>query len=522
MFNNSSIKTSLIIVTYNWVEALELLLLSLKNQTIKPTELLISDDGSTEETKKLIDKFRTEFDFPIIHVWHEDNGFRKTVILNKTIKKCTGDYIIQIDGDCIMNRYFIEDHIKARRNSCFIHGSRVLLNENFSKEVLSQKITEFPSYIAKSKNNMNAFRSPILSSVYMSKSTSLKSTRGCNFSFWKEDMLKVNGYNEAMIGWGLEDTELSARLINLGCKKIKLKHLGLQYHIFHPEKSKEGFNVNEEILDKTTQNQVIVTPNGIYKQKELEKNNHLTAIIPTFNEEKNIKEAIENLSFADEILIIDSFSTDKTIEIAKQFKVKILQRKFDNFSSQKNYAISQAQNNWILMLDADERLTTKAINEIVRTLNKKNIADAFWMHRQNYFLGKKISFSGWQNDKVIKLFNRTKAKYNGKLVHEEIECSGKTAFLKSKLLHYTYREKEDYKKKIELYAKLKSEELFKQNIKPIAYHFYFKPVYRFVYHYIFKLGFLDGKSGFTIAKINAYGVKKRYDDLKKRYESSNQ
>lgn len=518
MNNIETLKTSLIIVTYNWKEALELVLKSVQRQTVMPFEIIIADDGSTEETKKLIDKFRKEFKFPIIHVWHEDKGFRKTVILNKTIAKCKGDYIIQIDGDCIMNAHFIEDHIYARKEKCFIHGSRVLLNLKKSIEVLKTKKINFSAIILNSKNQLNAFRSSFLARFYLAKSKSLKSTRGCNFSFWKDDILMVNGYNEDMTGWGLEDTELSARLINVGCDKLKLKHLGLQYHIYHPEKSKLGFNLNESILKNTINENIIYVKNGIEKNKKFHRPNKVTAIIPTYNEEANIESAIENVSFADEILIIDSFSTDKTISLAEKYNVKIIQRKFDNFSSQKNHAISEATNNWILMLDADERFSESAIKEILSILNRKIYVDAFWMYRLNYFNKKIIKYSGWQNDKVIKLFNRKNAKYNGKLVHEEIECKGKTEFLKNKLLHYTYRNKFEYIHKITLYANLKAQELFEQGVKPNIYHFYFKPMYRFIYHYIIKLGFLDGKKGKMIASINAYGIKKRYQELKKLYE----
>ncbi|HFS67215.1 MAG TPA: glycosyltransferase [Flavobacteriia bacterium] len=247
----------------------------------------------------------------------------------------------------------------------------------------------------------------------------------------------------------------------------------------------------------------------------------LTAIIPTLNEESNIAEAIKNVQFADEIIIIDSFSTDKTVAIAKKFKVHILQRNFDNFSSQKNFAIQKASNNWILILDADERLPKEAVFEIKNLLQNNLKADAYWMKRQNYLLDKKINFSGWQNDKVIKLFNRKKALYNGKYVHEEINCLGNVAYLKSKLLHYTFKNKEEYKNKLTLYSKLKAKELFQQGKKPNLYHFYIKPTYRFLFHYILKLGFLDGENGYFIASVNAYGVRNRYQELKNLYAKKN-
>lgn len=244
----------------------------------------------------------------------------------------------------------------------------------------------------------------------------------------------------------------------------------------------------------------------------------ITAIIPTLNESKNIETAIQSVAFADEIIIIDSYSTDNTIALAKKYNVRILQRKFDDFSSQKNYAISKASHDWVFVLDADERLSDELKNEIIATTHETNTKDAYWIFRQNFFADKKIRFSGWQNDKVMRLFNRKLCKYEG-LVHEEIINNGTTGYLSGKMLHYSCKDKFDFKNKITKYAILKAKELYAIRSKPSAFHLYIKPAYRFFYHYFFKLGFLDGKHGLTIAKVNAYGMKKRYEELKKLYEA---
>jgi glycosyltransferase involved in cell wall biosynthesis len=238
----------------------------------------------------------------------------------------------------------------------------------------------------------------------------------------------------------------------------------------------------------------------------------VTAIIPTYNEEVNIKDAIRAVSFADEILVIDSKSTDNTVALAEELGVKIIQREFDDFSSQKNYAIRQAKYDWVFILDADERVSDTLKNEIGMILDNPTKA-AYSIRRENYFAGKKIKYSGWQTDKVIRLFNRHKAKYNGKIVHEEVETTGELGMLTNKLTHYTYRDYNHYFQKINHYAELKAIELYKQGRKATVFHFIFPPLFRFVSHYFIRLGFLDGFPGFMIARIQSYGVFIRYNRL---------
>jgi len=249
-----------------------------------------------------------------------------------------------------------------------------------------------------------------------------------------------------------------------------------------------------------------------------EERKKVTAIIPTLNEQRNIAEAIDQVNWADEILVIDSFSKDKTVEIARKMGAKVLQRNFDNYSSQKNYAIEQARHDWIFILDADERLSEDLKLEIIDKLHNIGEEKAFWIPRQNYFMGKKVRFSGWQNDKVIRLFNKNFAKYNGRLVHEEIICKKETGHLKSELRHYTYKNYDDYINKVKKYSLLKAQELYAKNVKPGVFYKYIKPAYRFLYHYFINFGFLDGKTGWTIAKISAFGMRERYNKLKQMYE----
>jgi len=241
-----------------------------------------------------------------------------------------------------------------------------------------------------------------------------------------------------------------------------------------------------------------------------------TAIIPTKNESLNIVAALKSVSFADEIIVIDSHSTDDTIEKAKQFNpdAVILQREFDDFSSQKNFAINQAKNNWILLLDADERINESLKNEIKITLsNPKN--DAYWMYRKNHFMGKVINFCGLQNDKVIRLFNKQFCSYKGS-VHEEIVCSSNNyGFLKNKLEHYSYTSWEKFIEKQKQYSMLQAQELKKQGKKSTFFHLTLKPIVRFIKHFIIQLGFLDGYRGLVLSYIFSKNVYNRYSILDK-------
>jgi glycosyltransferase involved in cell wall biosynthesis len=243
----------------------------------------------------------------------------------------------------------------------------------------------------------------------------------------------------------------------------------------------------------------------------------LTALVITYNEEQNIKAVLDDLAFADEIIVVDSFSVDKTFEIASSFpNVKVVQRIFDNFAAQRNYALSLASNSWILFIDADERLTTELQQEISSVINKKNSASAYYMRRNFMFENRKLRFSGWQTDKIIRLFRKENASYNiKKIVHEKLIVEGKVGKLKNRLIHYSYSNYKDYKQKMIFYGQLKAQEEVLKQTNPNYFHFYIRPVYQFLNQYIVRFGFLDGKKGIIICYLNALSVAVRFQELKK-------
>lgn len=240
----------------------------------------------------------------------------------------------------------------------------------------------------------------------------------------------------------------------------------------------------------------------------------ITAIIPTLNEEIHIEEAIKSVGFADEIIVIDSYSTDRTVELAKKYDVKVILREFDDFSTQKNFAIDQASHDWIYILDADERVTFELKEEILEAVKNSEENVGFNIRRTFYFLGKKINYSGWQRDKVVRLFLKEYCRYDGKLVHETIKANGKLGFLKNKIDHFSFRGYDHYISKLNQYSWLQAKQLHAKGKKASLYHILIKPPIRFIIHYIVKLGFLDGFEGIVIAKIQSYGVLSRYLKLR--------
>lgn len=233
------IKTSLIVSTYNWPGALELCLTSILSMVVLPTEVIIADDGSDNVTKSLIERFTGIFPIPLIHIWQPDEGFRKTLILNKAIKIATSDYIIQIDGDVILGKHFVYDHIMSAEQGAFIRGTRAMLTKEKTEYILNSKSINLSPFNGGIQNWNNALRLSLFKWLGTRKKMSSKKVRGSNLSYFKEDFIMINGYNNNLTGWGHEDEELAARFINNGIVKKIVKLAAIQYHLHHPVSKKD-------------------------------------------------------------------------------------------------------------------------------------------------------------------------------------------------------------------------------------------------------------------------------------------
>lgn len=259
----SQVSCTLIVSVYNRTEALELLLLSLINQTVMPNEIIIADDGSGEDIKKTIANFSTKLAIPIQHVWQEDTGNRKPTILNKAIAQSKCDYIIQIDGDIIMNKYFIEDHLTFKENGYYLFGSRVNTLKPILEDIYKNKTLHFNFFSKAIQRRGRTIRIPFLMKFTKKVNKRSSKLRGCNLSFWKKDFININGYNENLIEAWREDSEMIERMHNIGIKGKRLKFAGIAYHLYHKSQSKKQIDINLAIEKETIEKKIKFTEKGI-------------------------------------------------------------------------------------------------------------------------------------------------------------------------------------------------------------------------------------------------------------------
>jgi len=223
--------------------------------------------------------------------------------------------------------------------------------------------------------------------------------------------------------------------------------------------------------------------------------NKLSVVIIAKNEEKFIVGAVESAIFADEVLVVDSGSTDNTCNIAKGIGARVVQQDWLGFGAQKNKAVELAKNDWVFVLDADERFTSELQSEVLATL-KNPIADGYMIARLNRFFGKNIKTCGLYPDYSIRFFNKNKGKFNNVLVHESVQIKGNTAKLKNHMIHLAYETVDEFIIKQNKYATLHHKK--KNRLKALI-----SPPWTFFKLYFIKLGFLDGWHGFVIAKLYA-------------------
>jgi glycosyltransferase involved in cell wall biosynthesis len=261
------LKTSLIITTYNWPEALLLVLKSVEEQSIRPDEVVIADDGSKEETTNIIKKFSQKTKLNIIHSWQEDIGYRLSMSRNKAIKKSKGEYIVMIDGDMILHPNFIEDHINFARQRTFVQGVRAKISDSKSKEILKNHSILFKQFDVSLKSKRYSIRNKLLSFLFSGKKyfNKLNMFLGCNMAFFRKDCLNINGFNEDFIGWGRDDSEFGARMLHSGLDRRDLRFSAVAYHIHHEGNSRAMLERNHQIYLDILKRKIIRCENGIDK-----------------------------------------------------------------------------------------------------------------------------------------------------------------------------------------------------------------------------------------------------------------
>jgi glycosyltransferase involved in cell wall biosynthesis len=234
----------------------------------------------------------------------------------------------------------------------------------------------------------------------------------------------------------------------------------------------------------------------------------VSAVVTSFNEEHNIGDCLESLQWCDEIVLVDSFSTHRTPEIARTYpKVRFYQRTYYGAGAQKNWALSQVQHGWIFLLDADERCTDRLRNEVEGILADGPAADAYMINRDVYILGKRIRYSGWQRDRVARLFRSGTAYYENRRVHSALHTTGETPILRNSIQHYMVeRSFSEYAFRLGKYGYWNAAQCWRDGERTNALEVLLRPIWRFLRTYLLQLGILDGAIGIVFCLLQAYST----------------
>jgi len=273
MNNTNPLKISVVVTTYNWPEALNLVLRGLVQQVYPHFEIIVADDGSTQETASLIEQYQQHTSIPVQHVWHPDEGFRAAGIRNRAIEHTIGDYIVFLDGDCIPRPNFLTHHVKLAESNRFISGNRILLSKDYTEEVIEkeEQIGQFTflQWVGLRLTGKINRLLPLLNwpdgAWRHQNNRRWEGAITCNLSAWKSNLLAVNGFDESFQGWGLEDSDLVIRLINSGIRRKEGRFATGVLHLWHPHADRESTTENRSRLEQAIKNQTTTIQNGIIK-----------------------------------------------------------------------------------------------------------------------------------------------------------------------------------------------------------------------------------------------------------------
>lgn len=240
----------------------------------------------------------------------------------------------------------------------------------------------------------------------------------------------------------------------------------------------------------------------------------VSALVTTHNEAARIRECLESLTWCDEILVVDSYSTDDTVAIALSFpKVRVLQRPYYGGASQKNWAIDRLRHDWALILDADERVTPELRLELEHVLAEDQPASAYAIARRTFSLGQRIRFSGWQHDRVVRLFRRDAARYPNRRVHADMQTLEPPVNLEAPIDHHMVDDLVEYLGRQQRYSWWGAAQLWRDGRRAGAWEVMIRPLWRFIRTYIVQLGALEGVRGFVMCALQAYGAFGKYSLL---------
>lgn len=260
---SAAFKLGLIINTHNQPDYLARVLRAVAGQASAPDELLLADDGSEAATREVFDEWRLRRLSRCEHLWQKNEGFRRSRILNQSIAKAQADYLVFLDGDTVPHPRFIADHRALAQRGWFVQGHRALIEQKAAQyfgsgEFAADRRRAFWQW--QISGVKNAFRWPW---PLRKARTDLRGIRGCNLGIWREDLIRTNGYNEAFVGWGREDSELAVRLMNSGVRRLDVRGRALCYHLWHPPASRAGLPGNDELLEKSKRERALRCTEGL-------------------------------------------------------------------------------------------------------------------------------------------------------------------------------------------------------------------------------------------------------------------
>lgn len=239
----------------------------------------------------------------------------------------------------------------------------------------------------------------------------------------------------------------------------------------------------------------------------------LSVAVITFNEENHIRRTLESVKWADEIVIVDSGSTDRTVEISREYTDKIIQHDWLGFAAQKNLAIDKTTGDWVLSLDADEPVEPSLATEIRTIISSPDVHAGYFIPRKTFFLGKQIRHGGWYPDYNLRLFQKGKGRFEDRAVHESVKVRGTTGKTKHAILHYAYTDLASYLSSIDKYSTLAVQVMAGNGISKFKtgwVNILLRPLFTFLYKYIFRLGFMDGKHGLILNLFHSWYVFAKY------------
>jgi len=246
-------RISVVVITYNWPQALELVLRALARQSELPHEVIVTDDGSRSDTRALLERLATDYPTRLVHLWQDDDGARMSRARNRGIAAAQGDYVVLLDGDMVAERHFIADHRTFARPGCFAQGSRVLTDAALSQRMLAEVALNrglvIPGFFSRGiERRRHTLRIPLLANLYAKPHVRRRGIKSCNMGFWRDDLLRINGFNEAMTGWGREDTELAVRAFHAGLLRRDLRFSALATHLYHHSRKHVVDNPNDRVV----------------------------------------------------------------------------------------------------------------------------------------------------------------------------------------------------------------------------------------------------------------------------------